>query len=594
MRNTKRVISLMLAVIILISGVLGFGKIDSHAEDVSITLAIWPEEVSISDVVTATVTIKGDDVGEYDIFLEYPGSILSYNGDTSGSIEVTGSGAGSFSYTFKAIADGSGKIQTSGYKIYDTNGTQLSVVHAGGNVAVGQIQETEESIKIGNEVYTLVGDRNLPKAPEGYELSSVTYNDEEIYAYQSPNQKIKVVCLQNSEYEQSWFVYDEETGEFSPYIEYSLDGVRFVIINKPDDVKIPDNYEETALTLNNSQITAYTDGSDSGLYLVYALNQTGIEGLYYFDSNEGNLTRYDAVKAIVDAATASNAAEIKEEATTETHYATPLIADKEEPKSTEEEDGLLSRNALKKLLIMMIVLFTIMCIVVIILMIRNGMLQNQLYGDDEDDDFYDDDIVDKPKKEKKKKESKKGFFDSLDEEEKDTKNQDSKDSDSKDKEDISVKTGKSNSYAVNEDTGEILLEEAMDNNAGVNVPPAEDVEDNSIEKAMQSRPFGVDSAFDVVAPEDAPQGENVYVEPEPLEEKKAFEDNSGFVDVDEIERQTETTASELDTSSDEESENNSDKKNKSRKKNRKKNRKNKEKVEPQKVALPSQDDEEDE
>ena len=618
MRNTKRVISLMLAVIILISGVLGFGKIDSHAEDVSITLAIWPAEVSISDVVTATVTIKGDDVGEYDIFLEYPGSILSYNGDTSGSIEVTGSGAGSFSYTFKAIADGSGKIQTSGYKIYDTNGTQLSVVHAGGKVAVGQIQETEESIKIGNEVYTLVGDRNLPKAPEGYELSSVTYNDEEIYAYQSPNQKIKVVCLQNSEYEQSWFVYDEETGEFSPYIEYSLDGIRFVIINKPDDVKIPDNYEETALTLNKSQITAYTDGSDSGMYLVYALNQTGIEGLYYFDSNEGNLTRYDAVKAIVDAATASNAAEIKEEATTETHYATPLIADKEEPKSTEEEDGLLSRNALKKLLIMMIVLFTIMCIVVIILMIRNSMLQTQLYGDDEDDEFYDD-IIDKPKKEKKK--SKKSIFESLDEEVIDTRTSDSEELD--EKEDVNIKTGKSNSYAVNEDTGEILLEEAMDNNAGVNVPPAEDVEDNSIEKAMQSRPFGVDSAFDVVAPEDAPQGENVYVEPEPLEEKKAFEDNSGFVDVDEIERQTETTASEnreepkadsteimedssdndsqeinksseLVTSSDEESENNSDKKNKSRKKNRKKNRKNKEKVEPQKVALPSQDDEEDE
>lgn len=589
MRNTKRVISLMLAVIILISGVLGFGKIDSHAEDVSITLAIWPAEVSISDVVTATVTIKGNDVGEYDIFLEYPGSILSYNGDTSGSIEVTGSGAGSFSYTFKAIADGSGKIQTSGYKIYDTNGTQLSVVHAGGNVAVGQIQETEESIKIGNEVYTLVGDRNLPKAPEGYELSSVTYNDEEIYAYQSPNQKIKVVCLQNSEYEQSWFVYDEETGEFSPYIEYSLDGIRFVIINKPDDVKIPDNYEETALTLNKSQITAYTDGSDSGMYLVYALNQTGIEGLYYFDSNEGNLTRYDAVKAIVDAATASNAAEIKEEATTETHYATPLIADKEEPKSTEEEDGLLSRNALKKLLIMMIVLFTIMCIVVIILMIRNSMLQTQLYGDDEDDDFYDD-IIDKPKKEKKK--SKKSIFESLDEEVIDTRTSDSEELD--EKEDVNIKTGKSNSYAVNEDTGEILLEEAMDNNAGVNVPPAEDVEDNSIEKAMQSRPFGVDSAFDVVAPEDAPQGENVYVEPEPSEEKNAFEDNSGFVDVDEIERQTETTASELDTSSDEESENNSDKKNKSRKKKRKKNRKNKEKVEPQKVALPSQDDEEDE
>jgi hypothetical protein len=233
-------------------------------------------------------------------------------------------------------------------------------------------------------------------------------------------------------------------------------------------------------------------------------------------------------------------------------------------------------------------------------MIRNGMLQNQLYGDDEDDDFYDDEIVDKPKKEKKKKESKKGFFDSLDEEEKDTKNQDSKDSDSKDKEDINVKTGKSNSYAVNEDTGEILLEEAMDNNAGVNVPPAEDVEDNSIEKAMQSRPFGVDSAFDVVAPEDAPEGENVYVEPEPTEEKNVFADNSGFVDVDEIERQAdkaETSDSTSDESVSDESvsdESDSNQKEKSRKKNRKKNKKNKKKVEPQKVALPSQDDEEDE
>ena len=199
-----------------------------------------------------------------------------------------------------------------------------------------------------------------------------------------------------------------------------------------------------------------------------------------------------------------------------------------------------------------------------------------------------------------KKESKKGFFDSLDEEEKDTKDSDSNDSDTKDKEDINVKTGKSNSYAVNEDTGEILLEEAMDNNAGVNVPPAEDVEDNSIEKAMQSRPFGVDSAFDVVAPEDAPEGENVYVEPEPTEEKNVFADNSGFVDVDEIERQAdkaETSDSTSDESVSDESvseESDSNQKEKSRKKNRKKNKKNKKKVEPQKVALPSQDDEEDE
>ena len=76
------------------------------------------------------------------------------------------------------------------------------------------------------------------------------------------------------------------------------------------------------------------------------------------------------------------------------------------------------------------------------------------------------------------------------------------------------KISRNKGYAINEDTGEILLEEAMDNNAGVNVPPAEDKKTSKIEKAMESKPFGIDSAFDVADPENAPEGENVYVERE--------------------------------------------------------------------------------
>lgn len=513
----NRIIAVILAMFIIASSVLGiFGKIDSYAEDVSIVLAIWPTDVQVGDAVTATVTITGESLGEFDIFLEFPSDILQYtDGDSSGTIEIMGSGTKTLTYNFKAIANGEGKIQTSGYKIYDVNGTQLSVVHAGGNILVGETASTEDTIKIGNDTYTLVNDRRLPTPPEGYTISSVTYNDKEIYAYQSPTQNIKVVCLQNDEWEQKWFIYDEKKKEFSPFVEYSLDGVKYVIINKPDDVEIPEWYSETSLTLSDCQLVAYTDNSDSGLYLVYALNSTGKAGLYFFDTDEGSIIRYDAIETLVDYELSQNteeqiANETSGDAEAEKTIATPLIPQTEAP--TEEDEGFFTKSILKKLLYMMVILFIIMCVVVIILIIRNGMLQSQLYGEDYDDE--DDDIVEKARKDAQK-----------------TADEESKDESSDPMTQNQIKTGKSNSYDVNEDTGEILLVEAADNNSGVNVPPAEDNDSDKIEKAMAERPYGYDSAFDVVSVDEAPEGEHVYREPEP--------DTDSFVDPSKFDKELE-------------------------------------------------------
>ena len=513
----NRIIAVILAMFIIASSVLGFfGKIDSYAEDVSIVLAIWPTDVQVGDAVTATVTITGESLGEFDIFLEFPDDILQYtDGDSSGTIEIMGSGTKTLTYNFKAIANGEGKIQTSGYKIYDVNGTQLSVVHAGGNIMVGETASTEDTIKIGNDTYTLVNDRRLPTPPEGYTISSVTYNDKEIYAYQSPTQNIKVVCLQNDEWEQKWFIYDEKKKEFSPFVEYSLDGTKYVIINKPDDVEIPEWYSQTSLTLSDCQLVAYTDNSDSGLYLVYALNSTGKAGLYFFDTDEGSIIRYDAIETLVDYELSQNieeqiANETSGDAEVEKTIATPLIPQTEAP--AEEDEGFFTKSILMKLLYMMVILFIIMCVVVIILIIRNGMLQSQLYGEDYDDE--DDDIVEKARKDAQK-----------------TADEESKDESSDPMTQNQIKTGKSNSYDVNEDTGEILLVEAADNNSGVNVPPAEDNDPDKIEKAMAERPYGYDSAFDVVSVDEAPEGEHVYREPEP--------DNDSFVDPSKFDKELE-------------------------------------------------------
>ena len=161
-------------------------------------------------------------------------------------------------------------------------------------------------------------------------------------------------------------------------------------------------------------------------------------------------------------------------------------------------------------------------------------------------------------------------------------------------------------------------------NAGINFPPVEDDAPSKIEQAMKERPYGMDSAFDVVAADEAPEGEHVYHEPEPQEnlidpaqfdrelEKKAFinlddEDDEPVKKVEEPEGAEEVEGSDSteDTDKSDEPEEKEEKSEvtgdtvefakKSKKKNRKKNKKknqSKKDEKPQKVALPSEDDEE--
>ena len=52
------------------------------------------------------------------------------------------------------------------------------------------------------------------------------------------------------------------------------------------------------------------------------------------------------------------------------------------------------------------------------------------------------------------------------------------------------------SSKVTDDTIGIQLEDAIDNNSSVNVPPV--TEESEREAAMRTRPYGIDSAFDVI------------------------------------------------------------------------------------------------
>ena len=84
-------------------------------------------------------------------------------------------------------------------------------------------------------------------------------------------------------------------------------------------------------------------------------------------------------------------------------------------------------------------------------------------------------------------------------------NADDGDDNDEDEEDEASGTEASAGRTVSGDTIEIILEDAKDNNSSVKRPPVKETRRNSVEDAMKERPHGIDSAFDVVEADEVPK-----------------------------------------------------------------------------------------
>lgn len=177
------------------------------------------------------------------------------------------------------------------------------------NVIVGD-ETTIASVEIEGKSYTFLTDVLGVNVPEGYSSTTMQYKDWEVLAFQSPNKKIVLVCLQDGTANNNWYMYKEETDEFIPYNEYSPNYNRYIIMRAPDTVSIPETYVETEVMINGKNIVAYKseDISDENLYIVYAMNIDAEEGFYLYDASEGTFLRYSgfADEEIQDIATVTD------------------------------------------------------------------------------------------------------------------------------------------------------------------------------------------------------------------------------------------------------------------------------------------------
>lgn len=147
---------------------------------------------------------------------------------------------------------------------------------------------------IDGKEYSFVMNEDGLEAPEGFTAGTTTYKDWDVLSYESPNKKIRVVCLKDEDGENHWFIMDAEKDVFTPYQEYSSQYNRYIITAVPDGVAIPDGFKETTLKIGDNSVVAYQsdDIADKDLYLVYAINVEGEEGFYEYDAKEQAFLRY--------------------------------------------------------------------------------------------------------------------------------------------------------------------------------------------------------------------------------------------------------------------------------------------------------------
>lgn len=387
------------------------------------------------------------------------------------------------------------------------NSVRVTVTAENGAVKVYRINVIcgealgEPETEMNGVKYTFVKGDMLPEIPEGYIEKIVTYKDWEIQAFDAPNDLLVIVCLSDPDGNMGWYIFNPEDESFTPYVEYSAAFVRYVLMDVPENVEIPEGYEKTTISLGTGTVDAYTMDASTGIYLVYAMNIEEDAGLYFYDSREQSFLRYvDSVHhPAIEEATPDEATK------TDT---TPLFPAEDEPK----DEGFFSKRNITTMLIVATVLFIIMCVVVIILVVKNSHLRYELEGDeDEDEEDSEDtslytDADSEIRKEESIDEKKEENIEIAKPEPESETELTEKEKEGSDIQEDNKDSEDNNSNDNDESDNGIILEDA--DNSEETVPMyEEDEKKDPLEEAMKERPYGIDSAFDVVEGNDAAKEE---------------------------------------------------------------------------------------
>lgn len=314
MKVMKKLAAVLLSICLAVpmSGVLVFaadGRLSFSdpetkvGENVNVDLAVRSGEGNIGDV-SATLSYDTD-------FLEFV-SGDGFEADGTGNLTYTGTGDGDgelrATMVFRALQTGSATISvvssTASMESGDTlnlqNGSSSVTIDAaddgsttaeptgtGTTAAAGET--TDITVDVNGTTYNFSEAFTTSDIPSGYAETTLTFEGAE-HRFVANDAGIYLGYLVDSSGSGSFFLYDTETSSFSPYVELGISNTTsLILLNEPDAVNLPDDYQEVNLTVLDQQYPSWSNAEQGGRFCVlYALNtRTGEKGLYQYDTEDG-------------------------------------------------------------------------------------------------------------------------------------------------------------------------------------------------------------------------------------------------------------------------------------------------------------------
>lgn len=138
------------------------------------------------------------------------------------------------------------------------------------------------------KVYTVAENFNQP-LPDGFSETFYAYHDKQVKIGQSSGGVILMFVTDESG-AGDFYVYNEQTKQFTPYVSLTTAIQTFIWDAKPDSVKVPSGFAETQITVGGKQVTAWKN--QNGSLLVYVTTLDGKSGLYRFDQESTSFFPY--------------------------------------------------------------------------------------------------------------------------------------------------------------------------------------------------------------------------------------------------------------------------------------------------------------
>lgn len=312
MRRIKKALASFLLICVLtpcISMIANAASAELRFTDPSTTVGA---EVEVTAKLSSSSNLQS-----LDATLTYDSSMLRFiSGDSAsggdGTITLSGSGSGTsmdFVLKFQALEEGTAKVEISQASGTDASGSALQITKGSSAVTIGPgdpslITSEEEGdtapvgegpqVDVDGTQYVITNDFSDAVIPNGFERGEMTFESTNCQVVtQAASGESAMYLTPTTGGEADFFLYNSDEGTFAPFEEVEIAADRYLVMLRNDgSVKLPNQYQETTLTLNGKEFTAWQDTTNAEYYIVYALNTDGQKALYQYDTVDKTYQRF--------------------------------------------------------------------------------------------------------------------------------------------------------------------------------------------------------------------------------------------------------------------------------------------------------------